>query len=317
MKTDTKQKQLPSPEEAIAFVNSEIPNTKSLWGEGILDRSSRVCISGPNKTGKTFLGLGLAISLTSGQSFLGFNVPAKKNVLYLNMEINKQNLQKRLRIMFNHRRPEEGRFHLWTPGWFKITNEEHETFLRNLLQENSYDVVILDPLYKIHDSDENSSKDMSEISTIFDKIIDDFDVSVVFVHHHGKAKVKGTRAVRGSTTIIDWVDSSLTITESKKGLNLEFVLRNNESPESILISKNDNLWFEEATVHHKLMVKDIVSMFCDTEKKEMTQQEIIRACKKLKGASDATVRRVLKQAKEEGKLVKKNLSGQVVWSRPE
>ena len=66
---------------------------------GILLKDTMLVIIGSAKTGKTFLGMNLALSIASGTEFLGFNIRQDKKVLYLCAEGGYYPNRDRLKIM--------------------------------------------------------------------------------------------------------------------------------------------------------------------------------------------------------------------------
>lgn len=204
-------------EEATSFADQELPESgDSLWGDGLLDRGSRLAISGIHKIGKSLFAEAMAISFASGQKFLGFAVPHRLKVLYINLEVSRKQLHKRFNLMFAHRRPEAGYLYQCSMARLYIAQQEYFNGLRGLIQEHRFDVIIFDPFYKIHNADENSSKEMSQVLGWLDELIAEFGIAVVIVHHHGKSDTDNTKAVRGSSTIIDWVDSALRMKRDNK-----------------------------------------------------------------------------------------------------
>lgn len=81
-------------------------------------------------------------------------------------------------------------------------------------RENA-EIVILDPLYKLMESDENSAQDMKPILAEFDRITRETGAAVMYVHHDAKGSA-GDRNIRdrgaGSGVLACDYDTCITLT---------------------------------------------------------------------------------------------------------
>ncbi|MFC1804296.1 AAA family ATPase [Candidatus Omnitrophota bacterium] len=306
------------PKDALEFLEHKFPETDNWWGQGILCPRSKAIISGPEGIGKSLIALNLAVSLASGLPYLGFEIPEKKKVLYLNFEISPRNLQKRLKRILEYRGLEAGELFLDTIFWFDINNNDSFERLREALGGGKYDVLIIDCMYKVHSGDENSEQETKRVLDRLDLLIQEFGISVVLIHHHNKGDRRGTQRMRGSTVIPAWVDTAINLSKKGKVIKMDFdKVRNGEQPESIIIAINDQLWLEvKGSAEKGKMVK-------------LSTEEVIRitgkmpdrliAVKSLAGkakVSEATAFRAIKKAEAEKKLFLYNNRKPYAWSQP-
>lgn len=235
--------------ELNVFLNEQLKKRESYWGDGLLMSEAVTFISGAGKVGKSTFALNLALSLATGKSFLGFEIPQPVKVLFLQQEINEFNLQKRFKKMCNKIKVDNGKFYCATCN-LKLDNENDFSRLKSFIEEINPDVVILDPLYKFFlGLDENSSKEVKLLLDKLDMISKQYGVALVIIHHHKKSNGNekfGSYQMRGSSTLFDYGDSYIILNKDSKDkiLRVDFELRNAENPEPLFIKTNKALWFD-------------------------------------------------------------------------
>src|SRR5262249_30779828 len=135
------------------------------------------------------------------------------------------------------------------------------------------EVVIWDPLYKLHSQDENKSDRMQRVLDKFDYLRSTFHVTQLIVHHHGKPSKDttardGFQLMRGSSVFDAFADTYLTLIPHRKDQGfryqkLIFTLPNAEAPEDLILDRNpETLWYEvvkEAEKESKIGVADVVN----------------------------------------------------------
>ncbi|XUX01191.1 MAG: AAA family ATPase [Dehalogenimonas sp.] len=190
---------------ARTFINLELPEVP-FYIDGWLPRPGRLEIYAPAKTGKTFLALQLARCLGSGEDFLGIKTH-KARVLYLQFELGLAALQQR---MISTGKDYEN---VWVGTTFSMSldTDEGRKELLDAMEAVEPEVLILDPLYKIMNGDENSVQDVKVITNFLDAVMANYNCAVVFIHHSGKDSSKGGR---GSSLLEGWPDS---VVEAKHG----------------------------------------------------------------------------------------------------
>ena len=213
---------------------------KPIVDDGLLLDGTILMIIAKAKHQKTFLAQNMAISIAFGSDFAGFKVPEEKKVLYLNAEGGRYPNRDRIQKMcskVNHNMV------MGYPRYLPLNRTEHYESLIEMIQEEKPDVLILDPLKRFHDVDENSASQMGDIFGIIRNIIEEFKLSVIIIHHTGKVSSKGGR---GSSVIMGEYDSCIEMTKQKDGnTSLKFDMRHVETPPAKQIRFNpDTFWFE-------------------------------------------------------------------------
>jgi hypothetical protein len=228
-------------------------------GGGIFHKESLLLLTGAKKVRKTFLAYNLGIALASGTSFAGFDITTKNKVLIFSAEGGYYPNRERVQTMCkNIDSTDELKLNLSFDSRLKFENDDNYKEIKELIEDNSPDVLVIDPFVKFHHLDENSSRDMGNILERIRYLIEDYKLSVILVHHLGKDMTHGAR---GSSAILGEYDSCITLSKEggeKKMLNkIEFDLRHAISPDSRnLIFNKETFWFEEeVSPIEKLMKK--------------------------------------------------------------
>ena len=237
------------------------PKNKSLWTlteiledtssppepiikDGILLDGTILLIVGPAKSKKTFLTQNLALAIASGTDFAGFKITKPKKVLYYLAEGGYFPNRKRLQKMAENISPDNTEnFLIDFQPYMPINHPESYAEIKKTIKESDAEVVILDPLIRFYDVDENSANGISEVFSKIRSLIDELGISVILVHHTGKVESRGGR---GSSVIIGEYDSCITIHQAKADYSyLSYSMRFVETPSPNRIRFNpDTFWFE-------------------------------------------------------------------------
>ena len=162
---------------------------------GVLRQGHKLLIVGGSKTGKSFLLIQLACAITTGGKWLGMECRQGK-VLYINLEIDKPSFVRRFKKVYEARgeQPPKGMLDLMCLRG-KVMG------LKSLIDDNlaewqskGYSAIIIDPIYKVMDGEENSNTDVAKFCNQFDRICEGTGASVIFAHHHAKGS-QGAKAI--------------------------------------------------------------------------------------------------------------------------
>ena len=156
---------------------------------GVLRQGHKMIISGPSKAGKSFLLLELAYAIAEGHTWIG-NKCTMGKVLYVNMEIDRASFARRFISIYNARKMNFGahrsNIDIWNlRGYSMPITKLIEPLLRRAKKE-SYSAIIIDPLYKVLEGDENSNTDVARMGAGFDRIAQETGAAVIYVHHFAK-----------------------------------------------------------------------------------------------------------------------------------
>jgi RecA-family ATPase len=222
------------------LLGMKLPEPEQLIGNGVLIRGAKLALYGVFKAGKSTLLTYMALCLAGGVPLFADNgfstVPSR--VLYIQLEMPFLSYVKRLRqTKLADYKEIQNNFITATEFWLKLDTEEGYDWLASTVYKVKPDVMIVDPLYKCVTGDENKSSDMNKVFDNLDKIIQQFNVSLMFtmqgrkthLTNKGKAVDMGDDELRGSTQIGGWVDSILGIRRDKDTVRLvSFTLRHGD-----------------------------------------------------------------------------------------
>lgn len=159
---------------------------------GILRRGHKMLISGASKAGKSFLLIELALCITSGQKWLGFDC-AKGKVLYINLEVDGASFLHRVDSVREQMGIDKvsANLDIWNLRGENAAIDKLAPRLIRRATGKDYDAIIFDPLYKINQNDENSASEMAKFFNQLDLICTKLKTSIICCHHHSKGAQGG------------------------------------------------------------------------------------------------------------------------------
>ncbi|HOX42926.1 MAG TPA: AAA family ATPase [Myxococcota bacterium] len=203
------------------FLKRNLP-PKSWLIEGWFPANAFIVLFAPPKSFKSMLVIASMLALADGNSNSGvFHCSKPKRVLYVQVEIGPSSFQDRV---IRHKRglgvSDEAldRIRLLTPlpdGGFlpKLDDPEGLAHIRAAIEDFEPELVVFDPLARLHRADENNATEMAPIMDTFLEIRDTFKCSVAAIHHATKA-ARGRPDIytaRGSSAITGAVDSVICV----------------------------------------------------------------------------------------------------------
>lgn len=209
---------------------------RNVWARG-----SCGFIAGDPKSYKSWLGLDLAVSVATGEPFIGDEhysvLGGSQPVLVLQEEDDLRLVVNRLAQIVEARMPSafwhgqltvNGREIVWTgpdrelpialhvSTGFTASDESWQAWLDTTLQEGQFSMVLIDTLGTVAgDVDTDRSFEMmSKILVPLKVLAKKYDVAIALVHHNKKESLPGQRAGKsmlGSVALHAWVESALYV----------------------------------------------------------------------------------------------------------
>ncbi len=182
--------------------------------EGLIRKRHKLLITGPSKSGKSFLLIELAICLAEGIPFMGFNC-MKSKVVYINLEIDRASVNARFIDIYNAKgiiEPKKENAVIGINIRGKV--ESIDKLVDDLIiqfEGRGIDVIIIDPIYKVMSGDENNASEMAQFCNYFDVISDRLNVTVIYAHHHSKG-------AQGSKNVMDRASGSGVFARDPDGI---------------------------------------------------------------------------------------------------
>jgi len=192
-------------------------------------------IGGPPKVFKTWMGLEMAVSLASATPCLGAYPPARRGKALLFLAEDADHVVRaRLESLCRHRGIALATLELFviTTPTLRIDLESEQRRLRATLAALRPDMLLLDPLVRLHRRDENSAADVSALLAFLRELQREFNTAVVLVHHARKNGVSNQpgQTLRGSGDLHAFGDSNLYLQRKQHKLVLTIEHRAAASP---------------------------------------------------------------------------------------
>lgn len=214
---------------------------------GIMYAGSKVILYGKYKSLKSMLAQRFALSVASGEPWLGFNTPEEGlNVFYLQLEIPHIMLQKRINKMMKSGVRLKKEIIFWTEHVLKLDLPQGIGRLERYLQQYQPDVLIIDPMYKVLSGNILDAHQVQVLLDALDNLIAKYGVSILLVSHSKKPAVGmseewGSDDLLGSVFLSAWADSVVQVQRSDGGLRVKFdVVRHAETEISPVLCKIDS-----------------------------------------------------------------------------
>lgn len=287
------EEELPAP-VSFATVWNDMPPLAPVLIDGVLRVGHKMIISGPSKAGKSFLLIELAFAMAEGMNWLGCRCRQGK-VLYLNMEIDQASFFRRIQNVYKAHgmnqniHPEN--IVVWNlRGHSKPITELAPAIIDQCKKDKGYEAIIVDPLYKVIQGDENSNSDIGTMARGFDQIANETGCSIIYAHHFAKGNGGDKDAIdRGSgagvfardpdaITTMTQIDYENEVDSNITAWRIEFVLREfaNKDPVDVFFE------YPLHKIDNKSTLKDLglVTTFSKQKKakeKAMKEQNDIRS----------------------------------------
>ncbi len=198
-----RQKLCPAPVRLCDYADKDVSMAPEVI-QGLLRWKEKMLVTGASKSGKSFLLMELAIALANGSSWLGFSC-RRVRVLFLNVEMEHQAAVKRMQNICANQGIDTHSLPFLSIQTVRGTDMDLKglkCLLENMADrenEISYDVLIIDPVYKLLSGDENSTTSINELARLTDWICQTLKLTVIYSHHHSKGAKGNVRAMDRSS----------------------------------------------------------------------------------------------------------------------
>lgn len=157
----------------------------------VLPHGSTCGIYGDSKVGKSFLCLNMARSLALGENLYDIkemSVPKECKVLYVEQEVGEPSLQNRVqRIFYKVQNTKlDNLFFVSKVPDLQLDSYDGQQMIKDLISNIRPNVIIFDPIGKLHLYEENSNSQIGELFKTFEefkKVSPDDKLSIVYSHH--------------------------------------------------------------------------------------------------------------------------------------
>ena len=230
----------------------ELPELPGDLIQGVMRKGDKLMLVGASKSGKTCNLLSLATCIAVGGQWCGMAC-AEGSVLFVNLEVRDDVFMHRLFEICQCIGADSGtvRHNLMVcnlRGKFSEIGKLVDSLLE-ATKRGEYDVIIIDPAYKVQDGIENNADAIARFCAELDKLAEESGCSVIYSHHHSKGyqawkdaedRASGSGVfARDADAIIDLIELA-SDSDSSHGIpfRMEFVLRGFPEHDPV------NVWFE-------------------------------------------------------------------------
>ena len=213
----------------------EVDRTKQWLVDQLWPRAGVGIIGGPPKSCKSWLGLDLALSVTSGTPCLGtFSVIERAGALIYLAEDAGSIVKERLLGLCRHRALDLADLPLGviTASAIRLDLERDQRRLTETVRRHTPRLLLLDPFVRLHRIDENHAGDVSALLGFLRELQRQHDLAVVVVHHARKngGPANGGLSLRGSGDFFAWVDTALCLRRQRQQILLSVEHRAASAP---------------------------------------------------------------------------------------
>ena len=222
-----------------AALDEEAPEERWIV-DGFWPAAAVGVIGGHPKSCKTWWGLELAVSVAAGTPCLGrFEVNRPARVIVYLAEDPAHSVRERIdAIAQQHGVPlQQLDLHVITIDRLRLDSIDHKRRLDVTLARLKPTLLLLDPLVRMHDRDENHSHEITPILSALRVLQRRHNVAIALVHHARK-NAHGHhhgQSLRGSGDIFAWADVLHYLKRETKGIRLTVEHRSAPAPEPVLL----------------------------------------------------------------------------------
>ncbi|MBL9176082.1 MAG: AAA family ATPase [Verrucomicrobiales bacterium] len=225
----TVQTDFPAPVRLEEWMSKPLPHRPEIV-RGLLRKGDKLTIGGSSKSHKTWLVSDLALCVSVGKPWMGFQT-VKSRIVFLNLELPEDTFQKRIEMLCGASgvRLEEAEFFVCNLRGHRASIERIDEYLQQWSGEIG--LLVLDPLYKLlGDRKENDAADMAELMGQLEAIATRHGCALVIPAHYSKGNQSEKEAIdriSGSGVFARDADAivSLTAHEQPGCFAVEFTLR--------------------------------------------------------------------------------------------
>lgn len=220
---------------AAKWIDTDPPEADQIL-ENVVDAGDKLVIIAPSKMRKSFFTAQLALALASHTKFLGWRIPKRRRVLYVQFEIREHHCHRRIKKLAHAMGVSSSdmgdRLMVISARGLGITGIDGLEKIKQAAKEFGPEVIILDPIYKLSVGVENAAEDFKILLNAFDVLAEETGAAIFYVHHDTKGAA-GDKDIRdrgaGSNVLGRDYDACITLTPHASAPDaavVELLLRN-------------------------------------------------------------------------------------------
>jgi RecA-family ATPase len=183
--------------------------------EKLIPHEGITIISGAPASFKTWLILQMALSISSGEKFIGEFETKQGGILIVDEENHPREVRKRIQILGAKLGLP---IYLLSRKGFIVTDEKQREMILNICEKHNLDTIFFDSLVRINKAEENDATQMSEVFRSIMSLCDE-GKTVVLTHHERKEgfmKSSASNRLRGSSDILAAADCHISVSRDSE-----------------------------------------------------------------------------------------------------
>lgn len=203
--------------------------------EKMIPERAITALTADSGAGKSLISLLMAKHVAKGEPLFEKYAVKRQKTLILDLEMNKNTIVSRFQALVG----EACDIDMVMEQPFILNEKDNYEWLKEEIIKRQYGFLIFDTISNIHNFEENSAKEMKELTRQMIRLINETGITILFLHHHrklGKGESYGQATSRGSTEIIAKTASHLLLkqlTNEENKMILELVQHKSRSPERL------------------------------------------------------------------------------------
>ena len=171
------------------FLGAEFPDGEPVL-EGLLYKGQNILLVAPQKSAKTMLSMQLGLSVAHGLPFLGkWQSPHAQRVLFVACEGTNDELQDMMKRQIRALDiQEDGKLVIVRTPYMHLNTASGESTLRGLVDSERPDLLILDPLYRLHKGSVNNDDLVADTTAVLNDLGQHYGHATWMPHHEHKER---------------------------------------------------------------------------------------------------------------------------------
>lgn len=284
--------------------------------QGILPTECILLLYGVQKVGKSLLALNLAIHLAAGKPWFHLNISKPRKTLFVSAEGGSPMLQDRIQhLKTGETIPPAKNLGIWAIPPIDVLSSSDFGGLVAAIETFQPEVIILDPLAKLHSKDENSNNEMAEVLGRLRQLVTNHGRSLILNHH---ARKSGDTS-RGASSIAREVDSIIRLEWENKedhtgNRRLYFEdLRHSEPPADLFLVLDFKTLVFQRTDSQGL---DLVKQILEENDGKMIRKDCLRKIEDRAGVNQSRAYSIITLAHKNGLIYAPKGERDVCLKRP-
>jgi len=268
----------------------------------LIEAGDQWIVSGPPKSGKSMFALSMAIKISKGESFIGYECPIPKTVLYFDLELKDRIFWSRALRMVNNDFKDlcEDR-NLVRPtglGAMDIFQADDVEKISTAVKMVKPDLIIWDVLSRLHRCEENDNGAMKKVLQRIRELSE--KSAHVIVHHSRKNNVYGNadaQSMRGAGSIHGEVDGAITLTpKGTDTCNMSISARAIPAQKDRLLEWDESL---NIVLPKAIPENDLTAILdkCLTQGEKLSSGELSVSIQNMVGCEDRQAKRIIAEAR--------------------